>query len=156
MTVVTKDQRQMEIKEREAMLTNNETMTEEEKVALSEQIKIRDKLMRRLVKRKVQTTFKIEGEEDLVIESRLMKGSERERFMKYNEELAKAESDNQKYASAMNGLKELVGDLCITPGLEKDYWMSGEVSDDIVLTVLLSTFNGAAKTVREDVEKFRQ
>ena len=154
MALITESQRLEEFKARLEMMANNETLTEDEKMELIEQTAIRDRLMRRLTKKKVSTKLG-EGEDEVVIDTRLMKGSERERFLKFNAELADSKGEASKYNAAMLGLKEFVGDLCLTPALDKEYWVGGEVSDDVVLTVALNTFNGAAQAVKDSVEKFR-
>jgi hypothetical protein len=55
----------------------------------------------------------------------------------------------------MAGLQALVADINYSPEFDREYWMGGEVSDDVVLIVLLNTFNGAAQAVMEGVSSFR-
>lgn len=154
MAVISKEQRMAEIKDRAEMMNNTETMGEDEKKELAANLATRDRLMRRLDTIKIITTFK----DDLgsfIIESRMMKGAERERFMALNKALADAKGDADQYNRAMAGLKEVAAGVCLTKGLDREFWTGGDVSDDVVLTVLLNAFNGQAKAVIEGVEQFR-
>lgn len=154
MAVITEGQRLEEVKARLEMMTNNETLTEDEKRDLTEHKAVRDRLMRRLTRKKVSTV--LEDEEGVVtIDTRLMNAGERKRYLQHNKDLSNASGDADKYNAAMLGLKTLVADLCTTHGYDRDYWIGDESSDDVVVTILLTNFNGAGKVVQEDVARFR-
>jgi len=140
MAIISEEQRAKEIEDRKILDEPIETLTEDEKKELAANLQTRDRLMRRLRTRKVTTVLKDDLGE-IRLDTRLLTGKERARFLQYN--------------SAMAGLKELVADISLTPDLNRDYWMGDEVSDDVVLTVILKTFNGAAQAVREGVASFR-
>lgn len=139
-------------------MESTETMTDAEKQELASNLAIRDRLMRRLRTATISTRFS----DDLgafTVETRMMNAGERERFLKYNKMLGDSAADSGKYSEAMNGLKALTASLCQTKGLGEEYWQGSEASDDVVLTILLNTFNGAAKAVIagvEGVEQFRK
>jgi hypothetical protein len=151
---ISAEQRLHQVKARDEMLAEAEKLTEDEKKTLAEHLSTRDRLMRRLYKRKVITTFK-DDLGDFTVETRLLTGKERARFLDFNKQLSEAASDADKYNAAMTGLKELAADISLTSGLEREFWLGDEVSDDVVLTIILNTFNGAAQAVREGVASFR-
>ena len=154
MAIISEEQRAKEIEDRKILDEPIETLTEDEKKELAANLQTRDRLMRRLRTRKVTTVLKDDLGE-IRLDTRLLTGKERARFLQFNKQLSEAANDADKYNSAMAGLKELVADISLTPDLNRDYWMGDEVSDDVVLTVILKTFNGAAQAVREGVASFR-
>ena len=154
MSKITREEREAEVKAREDMITSTETMTEDEKKELAANLAMRDRLMRRLRVRKV-TTVLSDDIGEIRLETRLLTGKERAKFLGFNKQLSEAANDADKYNAAMAGLKELAADINLTPDLDRGYWIGDEVSDDVVLTVILNTFNGAAQAVREGVASFR-
>ena len=110
--------------------------------------------MRRLTKRKVTTKFKDDLGE-FSVDTRLMKGSERARFLEANKALSESQNDPAKYTKAIQAIKEVVADICLTPGLDKAFWVSDDREDGVVLTVALNTLNAVANSVMEGVETFR-
>ena len=153
--MITAEQRIREIDDRKELELAATQLDTDKRAALAANLAVRDRLMRRLNKIKVATKFS-DDLGDFVVETRLMVASEREDFLRFNQMLADARGSPAKYSEAMTGLKKLVSVLCLTEGLDKQYWESGEPSDDVVLTILLNTFNAAGQVVIDGVESFRK
>jgi len=153
--LITAEQRMREIAHRQEVDAMAAKLEGDKKSAVASNLAVRDRLMRRLNQVRIATPFH-DDLGDFNIETRLMTSSERERFMRLNQMLAEAKGSPEKYGDAMKGLKSLVGNLCLTEGLGKRYWESGEPSDDVVLTVMLNTFNAAGQVVLEGLESFRK
>ena len=104
MAVISAEQRAREVEDRTNMLNAVEEISQDEQKAIAAQVEIRDRLMRRLIKRKVVTI--LDNAEGQTFTTRLMNGREREKFIKLNKMLDESRSDLTKYNTAMEGLKE--------------------------------------------------
>lgn len=127
---------------------------EKESIDLAAQLNIRDRLMRRAEK----TTFETMFEDDLgefAVETRLMTSSERMKALNLNKMLGQGREDLTKYEDAINGLKELAAEICVTPGLD-EYLRSDDVSDDILVAMVLRTVYGTLEKVGESTTSFRK
>uniref|UniRef100_A0A6M3MBA3 Uncharacterized protein n=1 Tax=viral metagenome TaxID=1070528 RepID=A0A6M3MBA3_9ZZZZ len=127
---------------------------EKESIDLATQLTIRDRLMRRAEK----TTFETMFEDDLgefAVETRLMTSSERMKALKLNQMLGQGQEDLTKYEDAINGLKELAAEICVTPGLD-EYLRSDDVSDDVLVAMVLRTVYGTLEKVGESTTSFRK
>jgi hypothetical protein len=154
MAVISAEQRAKEIADRDEMLKNVDSLTDEQKKNLAEQLSVRDRLMLRLNSRKVITKFK-DPLGNFTVQTRMLNGKERTKFLELNKMLSTANNDPTKYEAAIAGMKAIVADINLTPGLDREYLLGDEISDDVVLTIILSTFNGAAEAVMEGVASFR-
>jgi len=120
---------------------------------LAAQFTIAERLMRRVQVTRFKTVF----EDDLgefPIETRQMTGSERYRALGLNQMLSQSGEDVEKYAEAINGFKQLVAELCITPGVA-EYLQSDDVSDDVVIALVMNTLRQSMRLVGEAITSFR-
>jgi len=148
--VVTAEQRAREVEERKAVETGVSTLTEEERKQLIQGLSIRDRLMARTRSSRIPTVFK-DPSGEFTIYTRMMTGDERERAFQLNADLR----DAANYGASIKGMREMLRELCVTPGLPFSYWDTGEASDDVVLLLILNTLSGTAKSVSEGVSRFR-
>ena len=142
------------LEEREALKRKFEENEERLRREVLSMLSVKDRLMRRLRTKTIKTVL----EDDLgefTIETRLMTSGERYRALQLNKMLRESEGDPEKYAKAINGFKELLVDLCVTPGLDEEFWMSDNVSDDVIIAVILNTLYGSIKLVGDAVASFR-
>ena len=143
------------LEEREGLKDKVEADEAAEKARLIAELSVKDRLMRRL---KVKT-FKTVFSDDLgefTVETRLMTSGERYRALHYNDILAKSEGDAEKYAEAIKGFKELLKDICVTEGLDEEFWESDAVSDDVVIALVMNTLYGSIESVGEAIGSFRK
>lgn len=152
--MVTVEERRRQIRDREEMLRNTETLTEEEKASLREQLSVRDRLMLRLKSTRIPVTFR-DPLGDFTVEVRLMTASERDRFIRYNALIEQGKTFPEKLVEGLTGLKALAGDICVTEGLDAAYWGGPDVSDDVVMSVCIASWAGVARDVREQIDRFR-
>ena len=155
MAAISVEQRAQEIKDRDAMLDDASKLSEDEKKILIEHLEVRDRLMRRRTKRKIITHLK-DDLGDFTIETRLMNGKERARFLDANKRLTSGRTIPEEYAKAVEDIQQLASEICLTPGLGPEYWNRDDIEDGEALTIVLNTFNLAAQAVLEGVESFRQ
>ena len=123
-------------------------------IDLATQLSIRDRLMRRAEKTTFETVFQ-DDLGDFAVETRLMTSSERVRALKLNQMLGQGQEDLNKYEDAINGLKELAAEICVTPGVD-EYLKSDNVSDDVVVAMVIRTVYGTLETVGESITSFRK
>jgi len=130
--------------------------TEEKRDAadIAAQLTIRDRLMRRTEKTTFETTFQ-DDLGDFAVETRLMTSNERMKALKLNLMISEGREDLTKYEEAINGLKELAAEICVTPGLD-EYLRSDDVSDDILVAMVLRTVYGTLEKVGESTTSFRK
>ena len=137
------------------MLKAVEKKTEKkDAIDLATQLSIRDRLMRRAEKTTFETVFQ-DDLGDFAVETRLMTSSERVRALKLNQMLGQGQEDLNKYEDAINGLKELAAEICVTPGVD-EYLKSDNVSDDVVVAMVIRTVYGTLETVGESITSFRK
>ena len=142
------------IETRERLMKAADKTEKKDEIDLETQLTIRDRLMRRTEK----TTFETMFEDDLgdfAVETRLMTSSERMKALKLNQMLGQGREDLNKYEEAINGLKELAAEICVTPGLD-EYLRSDDVSDDILVAMVLRTIYGTLEKVGESTTSFRK
>lgn len=152
--------RRLEIlKEREALRQRFEEDEERLRREVIARLSIKDRLMRRLRTKTVKTALRDDLGE-FIIETRLMTGGEIARALELDKMLREAGGDPEKYLEAMRGFRELLDELCVTPGLGQGFWTDPNcpATDDVVVAVVLNTAAGAAEALGEairDVRKFR-
>ncbi len=152
--IVTAEQRENEIKTRDNHQKDIEKHTQEEKDVLIKTLSVRDRLQRRLQTK----TYKTELQDDLgvfVIETRLMTSEERLNALRFNAQLRNSEGDIEEYSKAIQGFKGVLKDVCRTPGLE-EYWDSDDVSDDVIVAVIMNAVYGSIEAVGDSVSSFRK
>ena len=136
-----------------------------EAVTVAEQLSIRDRLMRRLKSNTIKIAFD-DREGEFFIETRFMSPDEQRRLSGYQTEMTRLKVEIDKGPSpdeikvlgdrGMRVLDEifgLVGDLCIDPSLNYDYWKAGvgynlDVPMTILNQVLLASQQTEAETAR--------
>jgi len=142
------------VEARKRIIKAVEKTEEKEAVDLAAQLSVRDRLMRRLQTK----TFKTVLEDDLgefTIETRLMTSGERFRALQYNKAMAEAGNDLEKYAKAIAGFKRLCSEIVVTPGLE-GFWEGDDVSDDVVIAVVLNALYGSITAAGDSIGSFRK
>ena len=154
MAEITAEQRAEEIEAREIYQEDTDRRFKEEKDKLRSTLPVRERLMRRLRHK----TFKTVLEDDLgefAIETRLMTSNERLEALRFNDQLRTSEGDISEYSKALQGFKGILKDVCRTPGLE-EYWDSDEVSDDVIVAVIMNAVYGSIEAVGDSVGAFRK
>jgi len=152
--LVTAEQRTNQIAERDAYEHGSQAAEERLANELRDTLSVADRLMRRAEK----TTFKTVFQDDLgdfAVETRLMTSSERMKALELNRMLGKGSEDLNNYADAIKGLKELASEICMTPGVDA-YLLSDNVSDDVVVSMVLRTVYGTLEKVGESTTSFRK
>ena len=147
------------LKEREALKQRFEENEERLRREVIARLTIKDRLMRRLRTKTVKTVLQDDLGE-FIIETRLMTSEEMARALELDKMLREAGDDPEKYLEAMKGFRELLDELCVTPGLSDGFWTDPQcpATDDVVVAVVLNTAAGAAEALGEairDVRKFR-
>jgi len=110
--------------------------------------------------RKVQvTTFETVFQDDLgdfPIETRQMTADERSRAMLLMQQLAKAESEDDAkiYGETVKAFGKFAAEICVTPGIE-GYLQSDDVSDEVLIALVLNTLTQSMRLVREAIISFR-
>ena len=154
MAEITSEQREQEIKDRDDFKDMTEAQKAKAKDDLIATLSVRDRLQRRLRTK----TYKTKLEDDLgpfVIETRLMTSEERLNALRFNAQLRKSEGDIDEYSKALQGFKGILKDICLTPGLD-EYWDSPEVSDDVIVAVIMNAVYGSIEAVGDSVSSFRK
>jgi len=135
-----------------------------------ENLKIRDRLLRRLI----ANTIQVEFEDDMGkfnIEARLLSpeeqthvSDERIKLLRFREELAKAPTTDieelrnmeKRGAALMDELYKIVADICVDKTLDYEYWRKGSGYNADVPLKLLSEAIGASQRTEQDTARFRR
>lgn len=116
---------------------------------------IAERLMRKVQVTRFETVFK-DDLGDFPIETRQMTADERSRAMLLMQQLAKSDSgdDADMYGKTIKAFGKFAAELCVTPGVE-EYLLSDDVSDDVVIALVMNTLTRSMGLVREAILSFR-
>jgi len=148
--------------ERRAVFEDEQSLKERvdsDEASLKAQIAAGMTIAERLMREVQVTQFKTVFEDDLgdfPIETRQMTSDERSRAMLLMQQLAQAESedDAEKYGETVKAFGKFAAELCVTPGMT-EYLQSDDVSDDVVIALVLNTLTQSMGLVREAIISFR-
>ena len=154
MSNVSAEQRQREIEQRESFKESAEKRKTERKLEDVRNLGVAERLMRRVQAKRFQIVFEDE-EGEFPVETRLMTSNERYQALKLNEVLSKAGENLDQYQEAMAGLKDLAREVTVTPGMDA-YYDSDQVSDDVILAVVMRTVYGTLEAVGDSLTSFRR
>ena len=154
MAVITAEQREAEIKDREDFKKNIEAGKRRRREELRMSLSIADRLMRRTQLARFQILFQ-DDLGDFSIETRQMTSRERFRTTELTNLLDQSEKETKKYTEAIEGLRQLAKEITLTPGMD-DYYDSDQVTDEVVLLLVLRTFRGTLKMGGDAITFFRE
>jgi hypothetical protein len=151
MAVISKEQREQEIKSREEMMTNAETMTEDEKKQLVEGMSVRDRLMRMVPASRVKTVIK-DDLGDFVIVTRTLTSMEGDVAASLTERLSQSKGDLKVAREIFTEMRDFLGNVTVTPGVD---WGNPIIQDHVVTHVFLNTLTSTSKSAQEGLASFR-
>ena len=148
--------------ERRAIFEDEQSLKERvdaDEASLKAQIAAGMTVAERLMRKVQVTRFETVFEDDLgdfPIETGQMTSDERSRAMLLMQQLAQAESedDAEKYGETVKAFGKFAAELCVTPGMT-EYLQSDDVSDDVVIALVLNTLTQSMRLVREAIISFR-
>lgn len=150
MALITKEQRELEMKDRAAVEEEFKAMEIDIKQELIKNLSIRDRLMRRLRHSRIPSFFKDDLGE-FKIETRMLTGEERESAIDLNRALIEAGNDLLKTRETMKKIREFLATVSVTP----IDWLDTQLSEDVIMIVFLNTIARTTRSLMEEIDKFR-
>lgn len=153
MAVITAEQRALEIQAREDFARGLTRYQDEIKDKFIRTLSVADRLMRRIEAKHFETVF-VDDLGEFVVETRLMTSSERFHALEINKKIGETGGDLDEYEKLMKQMKQVARDITVTPGMNI-YWESDQVSDDVIVALVMRTVYGTLEAVGDSLTSFR-
>lgn len=141
---------------REAEL--REELGEELNHMIQDQLTVRQKLFRRQKIRRIKTVLDSESMGEIVLETRMLLPEERRMALEAYSLMDKTMEDVSNYTRALHDMREVCKAIDATEDEDSigsdEFW--DNVSDDIVIAVILNAVYGGISAVGEGIRSFRR